>query len=185
MKQKAIFFDRDGTLIKEVHYLNQLSQIELCPGASALSQLKQQGYFLAMVTNQSGVSRGFFPESFVREAYDAINIQLSAMGASLDALEYCPHHPEGKAPFNLGCVCRKPQPGMIHRLSKRFKLDLDSSWVVGDKICDIELGHNAGLQSALVLTGHGQKEREKVIQKYPHTPVFADIGQFALHLLQR
>lgn len=177
MSQKAVFFDRDGTLIKEAHYLSSLDQIELLPGAvECLQQLKQAGYFTAMVTNQSGVARGYFPEAFVFEAYEYIQRLLEPEGAQLDALAYCPHHPKGTVePFNVACSCRKPEPGMIERLAEENDLDPNGSWVFGDKLCDVELAVNAGLIPGLVLTGYGMGEQEAVLGRFPQTQIAADL----------
>ena len=185
MKQKAVFFDRDGTLIREAQYLSELSDIRLFSDtADALARLKARGYFLAMVTNQSGVARGYFPESFVFEAFEHLNQLLSPFGATIDAMEYCPHHPDGQPPYNQACSCRKPQPEMIHRLAERFELDLGKSWVLGDKLCDVELGLKAHVRSGLVLTGYGAKVAEQVQQKHPQIPTFQSLTQFADHLLE-
>ena len=176
MSQKAVFFDRDGTLIEEAHYLNSLDQIKLLPGAvSCIKALRGAGYFVGLVTNQSGVARGYFTEPFVQESHRKIQQLLEAEGAKLDGVAYCPHHPEGLAPYNLDCACRKPKPGMILTLAQEHHLNLKGSWVFGDRLCDVELGLNAGLGAGLVLTGYGAKDREAVLAKYPKTPLVANL----------
>ncbi|OGH00004.1 MAG: hypothetical protein A2600_09265 [Candidatus Lambdaproteobacteria bacterium RIFOXYD1_FULL_56_27] len=176
MSQKAIFFDRDGTLIEEVHYLNSLDQIRLLPGAVAcIKALRGAGYFVGLVTNQSGVARGYFTEEFVRQSHLKINQLLEAEGTKLDGAAYCPHHPEGLAPYNLDCACRKPKPGMILSLAQDHHLNLKGSWVFGDRICDVELGLNAGLEAGLVLTGYGHKDKALVLSKYPKIPLLASL----------
>ena len=177
MSQKAVFFDRDGTLIREAHYLSQLEDIELLPGAvECLKALKEAGYFLALVTNQSGVARGYFPEDFVYEAYAYIQRLLEPQGAALDALAYCPHHVKGTVePYNVSCDCRKPEPGMIRQLADEHDLDLHGSWVFGDRDCDVELAVNAGALPGLVLTGYGAGEKEEVLKRFPQTQVAKDL----------
>jgi len=184
MKQKAIFLDRDGTLIKESHYLSDLSQVQLLDQVpEALARLKQAGYFLGMVTNQSGVARGYFTEAFVGDVFELLNQQLTPHGAGLDAMEYCPHHKDGKPPLNQPCHCRKPLPGMLEQMVEKFNLDLEGSWMLGDKMCDVELGVNAGVSAGLVLSGYGEKEKQAVLEKHPTAHVFAGLSAFADFLL--
>ncbi|MDT8447592.1 MAG: HAD family hydrolase [bacterium] len=177
MNQKAVFFDRDGTLIREAHYLSKLEDIQLLPGAAeCLRDLRAAGYFTALVTNQSGVARGYFPESFVQEAFEYLQELLKAEGAQLDAMAYCPHHLKGTlAPYNRDCDCRKPKPGMIQLLTQTHGLALEGSWVFGDRDCDVELAVNAGVNPALVLTGYGQGEQAKVLAQFPQTAVVEDL----------
>ena len=182
---KAVFFDRDGTLIVEAHYLDRLDQVKLFETAGpALLRLKEAGYLLLMVTNQSGVARGYFPESFVAEANQELNRQLAAFGVALDGAAYCPHHLKGEPPYNVDCDCRKPKTGMIEQLCRQFEVDREGSWVVGDKLCDVELGYNAQMRSAVVLTGHGAKEQPGVQQRFPNTPILADLAAVAELILR-
>jgi len=184
MKQKTIFLDRDGTVIKEVNYLSDLSQICLLEGVGqALNRLKEAGYFLALVTNQSGVARGYFDEGFVEASFEELNRHLAPFGATFDAMEYCPHHKDGQAPYNQPCLCRKPLPQMIERLTEEHDLDKEGSWMLGDKLCDVELGLNAHIKPGLVLTGYGVKSRVEVEAKHPHTAVFSGLEEFTNHLL--
>ena len=179
---KAVFFDRDGTLIKEAHYLSKLEQIELfAQTASSLWRLKEAGYKLVMITNQSGVARGYFTEAFVLEAFEEINRQLGP--AAMDRMEYCPHHLQGLPPLNMDCDCRKPKPSMILKAAQALGLDLSSSFMVGDKRCDIELGYNAGVTPFLVTTGYGLKELDGLKADYPKLQVFANLAQMADHIL--
>lgn len=175
----AVFLDRDGVLIHEEHYLSKLEQIQLYDDvAEGLKKLKEKGYLLIMVTNQSGVARGYFNRAFVESAYQKVNQDLSAAGVSLDKMYYCPHHPKGNGPDNIVCDCRKPEPGMILQACEEYhskfdiKIDLKHSFMIGDKLCDIKLAEHAGVTGIQVRTGHGEEEAEKVEAAFPNTPIF-------------
>lgn len=158
MKRRAVFFDRDGTIIEERHYLSKISQVVLLPGAAeAVRLLSARGYIVIMVSNQSGVARGMFSENRVQEINQRLQELLKREGARFDAMYYCPHHPNGSVPhYTCECSCRKPAPGMGLRASKEYGIDLASSYMVGDKTEDIEFGQNCGMINAyLVATGHG------------------------------
>ena len=168
----AVFLDRDGVLIHEEHYLSCLEQITLYDDvAEGLKRLKEQGFLLIMVTNQSGVSRGYFDEEFVKAAFEKINKNLSSAEVAIDAMYYCPHHIKGNPPYNIECDCRKPAPGMIQNACRDFEIDLDRSFMIGDKLCDVKLAVNAGVKGIQVLTGHGEEEVEKVQAALPETPI--------------
>jgi len=158
MKNPAVFLDRDGTVIKEVGYLNSLSKVELLPGVpKALAVLHDAGFKLFIVTNQSGVARGLFTESFVRETHELLFNMLKERGCFLDGFYYCPHHPtEGKPPYVGECNCRKPKPGMVLQAAYEHNLDLTRSWIIGDKKSDILTAKNIGMKAVLVLTGYGR-----------------------------
>lgn len=180
----AVFLDRDGVLIHEAHYLSCLDQIKLYDDvAEGLKRLKESGFLLIMVTNQSGVSRGYFDETFVKDAYKKINQDLASSGVSLDAIYYCPHHPKGNAPYNIACNCRKPAPGMIQNACQDFEIDLDHSFMIGDKLCDIELAVNGGVKGIQLRTGHGEEEVEKVQAAHPGTPTFERFSGAVCYIL--
>lgn len=142
--------DRDGTIIVERHYLSEPSQVELLPSvASGLRSLAKAGFGLAVVTNQSGVGRGFFDEGRVESIHQRLHELLKAEGVLLDGVYFCPHTP------TQDCGCRKPRTGMIERAAQELDFDLRSSFVVGDKPCDVELGRNVGATTVLVRTGYG------------------------------
>lgn len=147
--QKAVFLDRDGTLIEEVDFLSRVEDMRLFGStAAALTRLHVAGYKLFVVTNQSGIARGYFGETEV----DAIHTKLQAdLGGLISGFQFCPHMP------NAGCRCRKPNIGMIEASLGPATLDKDNSWMIGDKLLDIETGFNAGLRTALVRTGYGYK----------------------------
>lgn len=153
---KAVFLDRDGTLIEYVPYLRSPDQVELMPGgAEALQRLKKLNFLLVVATNQSGVARGYFGESSVEKVHDRIRELLSREGVQIDAFYFCPHGPAGEG-FRE-CSCRKPAPGMGLKAAEDLDLDLKKSWMIGDSLCDLEFGLNMGCRSILVRTGRGKK----------------------------
>lgn len=173
-KAPAVFLDRDGTICKEVGYLAYPDQLELLPGSvEAIAQLNRSGIFVIVTTNQSGVARGYFTEADVAAVHRRLHELLAASGARLDAVYYCPHHPEkGAEPYRLDCECRKPKLGMIHRAQRDLPIDLDLSYVVGDKLSDIEFGKAAGLRTILVRTGYGAEEEKKINGEQGRQPDF-------------
>jgi D-glycero-D-manno-heptose 1,7-bisphosphate phosphatase len=161
----AIFFDRDGTLNQEIDYLSRPDQLLLVEGAVDAIRLVNSHRRLALViTNQSGIARGFFTEDQLM----AIHLRLSKMfadeGACLDGIYFCPHHPsEGEPPYRADCDCRKPKCGLLERAAQDFELDLPSCAVIGDRLSDIEMAHRVGARGILVLTGYGQAEAAKLM----------------------
>jgi D-glycero-D-manno-heptose 1,7-bisphosphate phosphatase len=152
---KAVFLDRDGTVTEEVGYLTSLDMLKLIRGAgAAIKQLNEAGYKVVLVTNQSGVARGYFPESLVDDAHGLLRSMLMADGALLDGIYYCPHHPTaGKDKYTIVCDCRKPETGLLDRAAMDLAIDFKQSFMIGDKWSDVELGHRAGMRSILVRTG--------------------------------
>ena len=147
-RRKAAFIDRDGTLIEEVNFLSRVEDLQIFPyTAEALRLLKDAGFLVIVLTNQSGIGRGIFDESAMHEIHDAIQLELGGM---IDAFYYCPHLPCD------GCECRKPELGMIKSAMADRPIDLAGSWMFGDKKIDVETGINAGISSAMVLTGYGR-----------------------------
>jgi D-glycero-D-manno-heptose 1,7-bisphosphate phosphatase len=159
---RAVFIDRDGTISEEVGYINHLSRFRLFPySAAALKQLHENGYLAIVITNQAGVARGYFSEEMVQAIHKQMTQDLETSGARLDAIYYCAHHPSvGGPPYQLDCDCRKPKPGLLLRAARDYDIDLANSWMVGDRYSDIELAANAGVKSALVLSGYGRGEWE-------------------------
>lgn len=147
--QKAIFFDRDGTLIKDVHYLSSQDQVEILPGIiNFCLDLQKKGYLLFVVTNQSGVARGFFDEQFVQKIHLYLDSIFKKSGINFKKFYYCPHHKEAKIlKYKKECECRKPNPGMILKAAKEFDIDLSQSLMFGDKELDIKAGQAAGCKS--------------------------------------
>ncbi|HEY1187157.1 MAG TPA: HAD family hydrolase [Gemmata sp.] len=164
MLREAVFLDRDGTLIEEVNYLSHPDQVRLIPGAAeAVRRLNDLGVLVVVVTNQSGVARGYFPESRVVEVHERLIALLAERGAVVDAFYFCPHHPkEGIGVYRVTCGCRKPKPGMLLAAARDLGIDLAGSWMIGDKPCDAEAGLAAGCRALLVRTGHGAGLSEAV-----------------------
>jgi D-glycero-D-manno-heptose 1,7-bisphosphate phosphatase len=163
----AVFLDRDGTIAEEVGYLNHASRFRMFPWvAGALQRLNQAGFPLVVVTNQSGVGRGYFPESLVHEVNQLMTRQLSKSGAKVDAIYYCPHT------SSENCNCRKPRTGMLERAAREHALDLQRSFVVGDRYGDIELARNVRARGILVRTGYGEGELAWHAAKWPTQPDF-------------
>jgi D-glycero-D-manno-heptose 1,7-bisphosphate phosphatase len=160
--KRAVFIDRDGTISEEVGYINHASRFRLFPyAASAIKHLNENGWLAIVTTNQAGVARGYFSEDMIKTVHAAMTKGLEGGGARLDAIYYCAHHPSvGETPYRVDCDCRKPKPGLISRAARDFDIDLDASWMVGDRYSDIELARNAGVQSAFVLSGYGRGEWE-------------------------
>ncbi|MCD6292735.1 MAG: HAD family hydrolase [Deltaproteobacteria bacterium] len=160
----AVFLDRDGTIIKDVNYLSQLQEVELLPRAAiAIARLNQLQIPVILVSNQSGIARGKFSEKFVNETHLYLQKILAREGAHLDDFFFCPHHPEaGTAPYKKLCNCRKPEPGLLHQAAARHHLDLSKSYVIGDKLIDVELALRVGGKGILVETGYGKNEKEKI-----------------------
>lgn len=158
----GLFLDRDGTINVERGYLADPDGVELLPGAAdAIRAANQFGLPVIIITNQAGVARGFHSEADVNSVNARLKELLKAQGAAIDALYYCPHHPEvGNPPYRIVCTCRKPKTGMLKMAEKSLGINLASSFVVGDKCSDIETGKNAGCRTVLVLTGYGRSEME-------------------------
>ena len=147
-----ILLDRDGTIIAEKNYLSSVEEIELLPGAvEGLRSLQEAGFGLIVVTNQSGIARGKLTLDTLAEIHAELQRQLAAGGARIDAFYHCPHVPEDH------CECRKPAPLLARRAAADFGFDLELSFVIGDKPCDIDLGKNCGARTILVRTGYGRQ----------------------------
>jgi D-glycero-D-manno-heptose 1,7-bisphosphate phosphatase len=174
-KNKAVFLDRDGTINVEVGYLSKPDDLRLIPGAArAVARLNDTGYIVVVVTNQSGVARGYFTEEDVHRVNQRMIEMLGPLGARIDGIYYCPHHPEsGDETYRKECVCRKPNTGMVTRAVEELDIDVSRSFVVGDHVGDVLLGINAGARSIHVLTGHGDHEREKLIENGIRPVIFA------------
>ena len=172
MKKRAVFIDRDGTLSEEVGYVNHPTRFRLFPySAEAIKLLHDNDWLAIVITNQAGVARGYFSEEMIQEVHALMSAELRAAGTDVDAVYYCAHHPSvGEMPYRQDCDCRKPKPGLIHRAQKELNIDLPNSWMIGDRYSDVELAHNAGTRSALVLTGYGRGEWEHQRHLWLHQP---------------
>jgi histidinol-phosphate phosphatase family protein len=154
---RAVFLDKDGTLIEDVPYNVDPDLIRLTPGAAeGLAALHAAGYRLVVISNQSGVARGYFPEEALAEVERRLGRLLAEFGVPLAGFYYCPHHPAGSvARYAVACPCRKPAPGMIVRAARDLGIDLTRSWLVGDVPEDVEAGRRAGCRTVLI--DRGQK----------------------------
>ncbi|MGQ9508302.1 MAG: D-glycero-beta-D-manno-heptose 1,7-bisphosphate 7-phosphatase [Thermodesulfobacteriota bacterium] len=158
MGNKAVFLDRDGTINEEVGYVNHIDRFVLLPRVGeAIRSLNQNGFKVVVVTNQSGVARGYFPETLVHLVHQKMEELLRKEGAYIDGIYYCPHHPDvGEHPYRQSCRCRKPNTGLIEEAVKALQIDCTQSYLVGDRGKDIEFGHLIGVTTILVLTGYGK-----------------------------
>lgn len=162
MKRAAVFLDRDGTINEQMGYINHLSRFHLLPGvAQAIKHLNDQSIPVFVVTNQSGLARGYFPATLLEVVHAAMAERLHAGGASLDGVYVCPHHPEAKEErYRLDCPCRKPKPGLFLQAAAEHDLDLSLSYVVGDRWSDLKAAAACGATGVLVLTGYGRGDYE-------------------------
>jgi D-glycero-D-manno-heptose 1,7-bisphosphate phosphatase len=164
-KRRAVFLDRDGTIAEEVGYANHISRFVVYPfAAAAIRRLNQANLPVIVVTNQSGVARGFFPESLIGQMHDKMVEQLAAGGAHVDGMYYCPHIRDDQ------CSCRKPLPGMLELAAREHNLEIFGSVLVSDRYNDIQMGHDNGCRTILVLTGYGRGDYEWNRAKWPRQP---------------
>ena len=163
VKRPAVFLDRDGTLIEDVGYLDTLDRVAFFPWTvDTIRALNRAGLAVVVVTNQSGIARGFFTEAFVEETHRHLSARLEAGGARVDAYYYCPHHPRGSVDeYSRRCDCRKPGRGLVDRAARELGLDPARSFVVGDKWLDVQLGRAVGARAILVRTGTGAVEEAR------------------------
>lgn len=147
-KKCAVFFDRDGTLNIDIHYLHRPQDFLWTPDArEAIKYVNDKGFLAILITNQSGVARGYYPEHAVRDLYGWMNGELAKIGAHLDALYYCPHHPEARLPqYRKKCSCRKPAPGLVNQACEAYAIDKEKSCFIGDTETDMLCAKNAGIR---------------------------------------
>ncbi len=162
--QPAVFLDRDGTINEQMGYINHISRFILLPGAAtAIRRLNEQNIPVVVVTNQSGLARGYFPPALLDAVHAQMERELAAQDAHIDGLYICPHHPEAKEEqFRKVCTCRKPQTGLLEQAAAELELDLTRSFMVGDRWSDLQCGNRVGATSVLVLTGYGRGDLEYI-----------------------
>lgn len=174
---RAVFLDRDGTIMEDSNYVGDVSRVLVIPGAAAaLRQLQDAGYKLFIITNQSGVGRGYFTSEAVELIHAHLDEYFSKSGVRFDHYYVCPHHPEDN------CDCRKPKPKFLLDAAREYSLDLSRCFMVGDRASDIQAGVNAGAATILVLTGVGRQTLAKGEVKPHH--VAEDIGAAATWILE-
>ncbi|MBU0480669.1 MAG: D-glycero-beta-D-manno-heptose 1,7-bisphosphate 7-phosphatase [Proteobacteria bacterium] len=163
-KKRAVFLDRDGTINEQMGYINHLDRFVMLPGvAGAIRRLNEKGIPVFVVTNQSGLARGYFPESLLVEVHEKMNRELAEGGAKVDGIYICPHHPEAKEErFRINCDCRKPKTGLFRAAAADYGIDLASSYVVGDRWSDLKAAAACGARGVLVLTGYGRGDYQYI-----------------------
>ncbi|MGM0426253.1 MAG: D-glycero-alpha-D-manno-heptose-1,7-bisphosphate 7-phosphatase [Thermodesulfobacteriota bacterium] len=174
MKQPAVFLDRDGTVNEQMGYINHISRFHLLPGVSeAIRRLNEHRYLVILVSNQSGVARGYFPIELVHEVHAQLKTLLRAHDARLDEIFFCPHYATGKIPeYSKSCNCRKPGPGMVRKAVNRFEIDMKNSYMIGDRHTDIEMAERCELKGILVKTGYGLGDLKYVLPQKDLKPAY-------------
>ena len=157
MKRPAVFVDRDGTINEQMGYINHLSRFVILPGVpEGIRLLNENNFLVIIVSNQSGVARGYFPIDLVYEIHDFLLATLTNQKAVIDDIFFCPHHPQGVVPeYRLACNCRKPKPGLIEQACASYDIDMSKAYVVGDRFSDMELAYGLNLKGVMVKTGYG------------------------------
>lgn len=189
MGQRAVLLDRDGTLNEEVGYVNHLERFLLLPQVGqAIRLLNKHGFKAVVITNQSGVARGYFPESLIHQVHQKMQDLLKKEGARVDGIYYCPHHPDiGIPPYRQKCRCRKPATGLVEDAVEELNIDCLRSYVIGDRGVDIEFAARIGAKGILVLTGYGKGEWEYFGNQWKVKPdhVATDLYEAVQWILQR
>jgi D-glycero-D-manno-heptose 1,7-bisphosphate phosphatase len=172
MANPAVFLDRDGTINEEVGYVNHPERFVLLPRVGqAIRLLNERGLKVVVITNQSGVARGYFPESLVHLVHQKMQNLLRLEGAHLDGIYYCPHHPDvGSPPYRQMCRCRKPATGLVEEAVRDLDIDCSKSYAIGDRGLDIEFAHQIRAKGILVLTGYGKGEWEYFREQWKVKP---------------
>jgi D-glycero-D-manno-heptose 1,7-bisphosphate phosphatase len=157
-QRPAVFLDRDGTINEQMGYINHISRFVLLPGVGrAIRRLNEYNVPVVVVTNQSGLARGYFPDELLEEVHEKMTRELAEEGARLDGIYICPHHPEAKEKkYRVACNCRKPKTGLLEQAAEDLGLDLKKSFMVGDRWSDLKCGAAVGASPVLVLTGYGR-----------------------------
>jgi D-glycero-D-manno-heptose 1,7-bisphosphate phosphatase len=170
----AVFLDRDGTINEQMGYINHISRFQLLPGvAAAIRQLNDRNIPVVVVTNQSGLARGYFPPDLLLAVHEKMRALLAEQGAHVDGIYICPHHPEAKKEeYRLNCECRKPKPGLLLQAAREMGLDLAGSFVVGDRWSDLKTAAACGAVPLLVLTGYGRGDAQYIGPTQVVQPVY-------------
>lgn len=179
MKQRALFLDRDGTLVYPEHYPSRPEQLRLYEGlGTSLRALQDRGFCPVVITNQSGLAMGYFTAADLERMHNYLRTELQFQGVELAGIYYCPHHPQGKiAELAIVCECRKPRPGLLLQAAAALDIDLARSWFIGDILDDVEAGRRAGCSTILVDLGTEARPTQAF-----RTPDF--VARTTLHALQ-
>ena len=172
VSRPAVFIDRDGTLNEQMGYINHPGRFVILPGVpEAIRLLNKNDFFAIVISNQSGVARGYFPVNLVHEVHALLEAYLQEKGAIIDGIFFCPHHPHGiVSEYTCVCDCRKPKTGLINQARKSFDIDMSNSYVVGDRYSDIEVANRSNLKGVLVKTGYGLGEIDYILPEKPDKP---------------
>lgn len=173
----AVFLDRDGTINEQMGYINHISRFQLLPGvAGAIRRLNEAAIPVVVVTNQSGLARGYFPEELLIAVHEKMARLLAEQGAHVDGIYICPHHPEAKKEkYRLACNCRKPGTGLFMQAAEEMSLDLAGSFVVGDRWSDLKSAVACGATPVLVLTGYGRGDAQYIGPGQEVQPAFVGV----------
>lgn len=164
MKDKAVFIDRDGTINVDVDFLDDPKDFRIYPTvANGIKLLNKNGFKIIIVSNQSGVGRGYFSEAIVEKIHETMKYELAKKGAKIDAIYYCPHHPE------VGCDCRKPKTGLLDRAVLDLDIDIKHSYLIGDRMRDIEAGHKMGCKTILI-----PENKDKIVKEIAKSSIKPD-----------
>ena len=163
--EKYIFLDRDGTINVEKHYLHKIEDFEYESGVlKALEWLQKLGYKFIIVTNQAGIAKGYYTESDYLILEEFIENDLREKGIIIQKTYHCPHHPQGKIPYNVNCDCRKPKTGMFLEAIEEFDIDIENSYMVGDRFTDLKPADELGIYPVLIKTGYGTDQLNSLVE---------------------
>ena len=186
MSHRAVFLDRDGTMIEDVGYLDRLERLKLFPYTiDAVRLLNRGGYKVVVVTTQNGIAQGVLTEAFLHEAHAHLSQLCEAAGGKIEGYYYCPHSTHAAVEeYRTDCECRKPKPGMILAAARDHSLDVSQSFVIGDRWRDIEMGLAAGTKALLVETGYGRTQMARRPSGIPPVPVAGTLIEAASWVLR-
>ena len=163
--EKYIFLDRDGTINVEKHYLHKIEDFEYENGVlEALEGLQKLGYKFIIVTNQAGIAKGYYTERDYLILEEFIEKDLLKKGIIIQKTYHCPHHPQGKIPYNVNCECRKPKTGMFIKAIEEFNIDIENSYMVGDRFTDLKPADELGIYPVLIKTGYGTDQLNSLVE---------------------
>ncbi|HOP47901.1 MAG TPA: HAD family hydrolase [Desulfobacteraceae bacterium] len=184
MKRPAVFIDRDGTINEQMGYINHINRFIILDGTAEAIRILNRSQFLAIiVSNQSGVARGYFPIELVNEVHEYMINFLKKENAFIDGIYFCPHHRGGSVKeYSIPCNCRKPDTGLISKACEHLSIDMSRSYVIGDRISDIELSYRANLKGILVKTGYGLGDLKYLAPDSPFQPVH--VAEDLLHAVR-